>query len=356
MQFDKATDNSDRVSEMAMPNPNTDNQSSDNPLISIVIPSYDEGENVRKIYDELKNVLTQLDVTWEIIFADDGSKDGTWAEVQKIHQRDACVKGIRFSRNFGHQYALFAGMVAARGQAVISMDGDLQHPPPVIKDLIDEWRKGNKIVHTIRVDDEDTSLFKRSTGNWYYALYALWSGVNIEPGMADFRLLDRQVVDILIHLPEEGLFLRGLVHWIGFPSAKVKFQCQKRYSGQSKYTLRRMISFAWVGITSFSNIPLRWGIFIGMATSVLAFAQLAYAIFVKLYTGTAVPGWASAVSIISLLFGILFILIGVLGEYLGRVLIEVRGRPRFLVREQVGIEERGREHPLKDWTHPRTFG
>ena len=286
----------------------TEESSSDHPSLSIVIPCFNEEGNIRKIYEELRKVLFTLDMSWEIIFADDGSRDNTWHEILALHNIDHCVRGIRFSRNFGHQYALFSGMAVTKGQAVISMDADMQHPPGVIKELIEEWKQGSKIVHTIRKDHEDTSFFKRISGILFYKMYRFWSGVNIEPGMADFRLLDRQVVDVVVKLSEEGLFLRGLVHWMGYSSSKVKFQCQKRYSGESKYFTRKMLSLAWMGITSFSNIPLRWGIFIGMITSLIAFLVLGYAVFTKLFTGTAVPGWASAVSILSLLFGILFIL------------------------------------------------
>jgi dolichol-phosphate mannosyltransferase len=308
------------------------------PDLSIVIPAYYEEGNLEQMYRELNKVLPGLNLTWEIIFADDGSQDKTWEIIESLHRRDERVKGIRFSRNFGHQYALFAGLAQAKGRAVISMDADLQHPPEVIPELVAEWRKGSRIVYTIRREHQKISFFKKTTSRLFYKVLSFLSGVKLESGTADFRLMDRQVVDSILQLREEGLFLRGLVNWVGYPASSVTFQSADRFSGVSQYTLRKMIKFAWTGITSFSLVPLRIGIIIGVVTSILAFAELAYAIYAKLFTDTAVPGWASAVSILSILFGVLFILVGLLGEYIGRILIEVRRRPRFLISDQVGID------------------
>ncbi len=213
------------------------------------------------------------------------------------------------------------------------MDADLQHPPDVIPKLIEEWKKGNKIVHTLRIDHENISQFKKVASYLFYKIFSFLSGVEISAGMADFRLLDRVVVDELLRLNESVIFLRGLVNWIGFPSSRVQFQCRNRFSGDTKYDFLRMVKFAWRGITSFSIIPLRIGILIGILTSIFAFYQLAETIYVKLFTDHAVPGWASTVGVITLLFGVLFILIGLLGEYIGSILIQVRGRPRFVVSE-----------------------
>jgi glycosyltransferase involved in cell wall biosynthesis len=218
------------------------------------------------------------------------------------------------------------------------MDGDLQHPPSVVPLLVDEWRRGARIVHTVRVDSDDLSWFKRTASRAYYRLFTFLSGVPITPGMADFRLLDRQVVDELLQFREVDVFLRGLVEWVGYPSATVAFQAARRHSGDPKYTFRRMLKFAWTGITSFSLVPLRAGIVIGLVTAVLSFAALVHAVWVRLVTPQdAVPGWATIVALIGLFFGILFVLIGVLGEYLARILVQVRQRPRFLVSGTVGF-------------------
>jgi glycosyltransferase involved in cell wall biosynthesis len=316
-------------------NESAPSQSSDRtaPAISAVVPAYNESGNLPELYRRVRDVLDGLGRSWEIVFADDGSVDATWATIRELSGRDCRVRGVRLSRNFGHQYALWAGLRHARGRAVITLDADLQHPPELIPELVAAWDAGARIVHTVRRDGRHVSRFKAATSRLYYRLYSRLSGVDIDPGMADYRLLDRSVVDGLAQFQEDGLFLRGLVQWVGFPSAKIPFECGERFSGTSKYTLRKMLRLAWHGISSFSNVPLRLAIGLGIFTSGLAFLELVYAVTARLFWGHTVPGWASAVSLVSLLFGILFILLGILGEYIGRILIEVRARPRYLVAE-----------------------
>jgi len=303
--------------------------SEDRPEISIVIPAFNEEENIPVIYLELTKVLEPLEMPWEVLFVDDGSKDGTWEQIVSLNKRDSHVKGLRLSRNFGHQYALLAGLFRATGNAVISMDGDLQHPPQAVPRLIAEWRKGKKVVNTIRRDPPDFSLFKKVTALVYYKVFSFLSGVKIERGMADFRLLDRQALNSVLQFPEEGLFLRGLVQWIGYESSTIEYQSENRLSGVSKYTLRKMARFAWNGITSFSLIPLRMGIIVGTVTSIWAFGYLTYVVYAKFYLPDVVPGWATTVGILSLLFGILFILLGIIGEYIGRIPATVTNRGKL---------------------------
>ena len=306
------------------------------PTLSVVIPAYNEQGNLERLYQELMSVLDSLDMDWEMVFVDDGSHDETWSQVQSLHHRDQRVRGIRLSRNFGHQNALIAGLTNASGDAVISMDADLQHPPAVIPLLTAEWRRGNKIVHTVREDNESVSGFKRLTSRLYYRLFTYLSGVEIQSGMADFRLLDRQVLQDILRFGEEGMFLRGIVQWVGYPSSTVNFRCGTRFSGSTKYTLTKMVRFAWHGISSFSLVPLRVAILIGLLASCIAFLGVIYAIVSRWLMHGTVAGWASTLAIVSFLFGILFFFLAILAEYLGRILEEVRGRPRFLVSENTG--------------------
>jgi dolichol-phosphate mannosyltransferase len=308
------------------------------PQVSVVIPAYNEESNLTELHDEIMKTLPSIGITWEIIFVDDGSKDNTWGKILSLRERNPSVKGLRLSRNFGHQYALIAGLSQSKGAAVISLDADLQHPPGIIPNLISDWKKGNKIVNTIRLDSEDISFLKKITSRLFYKLFSFLSGVKIESGMADFRLLDRQVVENILEFKEESLFLRGLVQWVGYPSSTVTYQSSERFRGDSKYTMKKMIRFALDGISSFSIIPLRVGILIGTITSGIAFCGILYAIYSVFFVEKTVSGWASSISILSFLLGILFILLGVVGEYIGRILLEVKGRPRFLIRDKVGID------------------
>jgi len=307
--------------------------------ISVVVPAYNEHGNIRQLYAEVLDVVCSLGLPWELVFSDDGSTDGTWQVITELAEKDPRIAGVRLSRNFGHQRALLAGLRCARGAAIVSMDADLQHPPAAISGLVAEWRNGSKIVKTVRVDSPDTSMLKRLTSRCYYRLFAWLSGVPLQPGMADFRLLDRAVLDDILRFPEEGLFLRGIVEWVGYRSATVPYECRKRFTGSTKYSLKKMVRFAWEGISSFSIVPLRLAALVGFVASGISFLAVIYAIYVKVIAGHAVPGWASSVAIVAFLFGILFIILGLLGEYVGRILLEVRRRPRFLVSESLGIDE-----------------
>lgn len=302
-------------------------------MISIVVPAYNEERNLEVLYTRLREQLEALRMHWELIVVDDGSADGTWNTVAAVSGRDPRVRGVRLSRNFGHQNALLAGLASARGRAVVMMDADLQHPPEVVPQLVKEWQAGFQIVHAIRRDPPSVSLFKRITSKVYYRLFSYLSGVEIEPGAADFRLVDRQVLDEILKFKEEGMFLRGIVHWVGYATTSVSFDCRERHAGKSGYSLSKMITLAWHGVSSFSLVPLRIAMAIGLLSSTLAFLGVAYAIIGKWYDKEAIPGWASTVAIVSFLFGVLFVFLAVLAEYIGRIMVEVRGRPRFLVRE-----------------------
>jgi len=306
----------------------------DSPILSVVVPAYKESANLEHLYEELVKSLSPLGYVWELIIVDDGSPDGTWECILGLQRRDSRIRGLRLSRNFGHQYALLAGMSEARGAAVITLDADLQHPPSLLPSLVREWEEGSKIVHTVRRDCPGVSWSKRFTSKMFYRVFSFLSGVHISPGMADFRLLDQQVVREILRLKESGLFLRGLVQWVGYSNSRVEFDCADRFAGETSYNFGRMLRFAWTGITSFSVVPLRLATGLGLLTSLFAFYELLDALYVKVFTFNAVPGWTSLFGLVSLLFGILFILIGITGEYIARVLEEVRGRPRFVISDR----------------------
>ncbi len=302
-------------------------------MISVVVPAYNEERNVDVLYARLRTELDPVTPDWEIVIVDDGSSDATWERVSALSAADARVRGVRLSRNFGHQSALLAGLAAARGRAVVSMDADLQHPPEVVAELVRAWQQGFQIVHAVRRDPPRMPFLKRQTSRLYYRLFAFLSGVDIEAGAADFRLLDRQVLDEILKFEEEGLFLRGIVHWVGYATTSVPFDCGERFAGTSKYNFRKMLTLGWHGVSSFSLVPLRIGIFIGLLSSTVAFLGVCYAILGKWLDHSAIPGWASSVAISSFLFGVLFVFLAILAEYVGRIVVEVRKRPRFLVRE-----------------------
>jgi dolichol-phosphate mannosyltransferase len=304
-------------------------------MISIVVPAYNEERNLEVLHRRVSEIMDGAvgRDDWELVFVDDGSSDGTWQAIDSLNKSDARVRGVRLSRNFGHQSALMAGLAAARGQAVIMMDADLQHPPELLPQLVAKWREGFQIVHAVRRDPPNLSWFKRATSRAYYKMFVFLSGVEIEPGAADFRLLDRQVLDEILQFEEEGLFLRGIVHWVGYSTASVPFDCGERYAGSSKYSLTKMLQLGWHGVSAFSLVPLRIGIVIGLISSSIAFLGVCYAILGKWLDREAIPGWASSVAISSFLFGVLFVFLAVLAEYVGRIAVEIRRRPRFLVRE-----------------------
>jgi dolichol-phosphate mannosyltransferase len=303
-------------------------------MISIVIPAYNEERNLEVLYAHVREVLNAAaESDWELIVIDDGSMDRTWDVLRALNNTDVRVRGVRLSRNFGHQSALMAGLAVARGRAVVMMDADLQHPPALLPQLVRKWREGFQIVHAVRRDPPHVSWFKRTTSSLSYRLFRFMSGVEIEAGSADFCLLDRQVVDEVLKLEEEGLFLRGLIHWVGYATTSVPFEAGQRHAGTTKYSFRKMLTLGWHGGSSFSLVPLRIGIAIGLLCSTFAFLSVGYAIVGWWVDDEIVPGWASSVVVSSFLFGVLFVFLAVLAEYVGRIAVEVRRRPRFLVRE-----------------------
>ena len=307
------------------------------PVISVVVPVCNEEANLDELCAELARNLDGCCAAWEIIMVDDGSTDATWQVIERLHGADKRVKGLRLVRNMGHQFALLAGLRHAKGDAVISMDGDLQHPPSLVPELVDRWRQGYKLVQARRAACSSTPVWKSASSKWFYRFFSLLSGVELCEGLSDFRLLDRSALEVALQFGETGLFWRGIVQVTGVSSTLVDYVPRPRKHGRTKYTLLRMCNLAWTGITSFSLVPLRLAVILGGAVSLLAFAELLYVLYVRLFTESAVPGWASALSVVSFLFGVLFVLLGIVGEYVGRILVEVRRRPRYILAETAGI-------------------
>lgn len=300
--------------------------------LSIVVPLYNEAVNIRPLLDRLLPVLDGIGARFELILVDDGSHDSTWHAISRAAEAHPAIRGVRLARNFGHQNALISGLTLASGAAVVTMDGDLQHPPELIPELVDRWRRGAKVVLTRRIDGRETGFLKRTSSAAFYRVFSLLSEVEMSAGSSDFRLLDRSALDQILRLGSQGLFLRGAVAWLGMPAETVPFEVAPRHAGSSKYSWGRMIRFAARAIVSYSTKPLRLGIWLGLGTSALAFLELAYIGF-EYASGRTVPGWASTVGIVSLLFGILFIVLGIIGAYVAQIHLALQRRPVFLIEE-----------------------
>jgi dolichol-phosphate mannosyltransferase len=311
---------------------------SERPEVSIVSPLFNERANVEPLVAAIGQALGSAGIEYELVLVDDGSSDGTWEVIEALAARDPRVRGVALSRNFGHQGALLAGLNHTRGSAVVTMDGDLQHPPDVVPALVAAWREGYKVVNTRRSDSADTNAFKRFTSRAFYRVFSSLSGVPMEPGLSDFRLVDRAALSALTRMGDADLFIRGIVSWLGFKTKVVPYQAGRRHSGAPKFTLRRMFRLSAGAMLSFSALPLRIGIGIGFVTSVLAFLELCYILFVY-SRGEVVPGWASVMTVMSFMFGILFVLLGVIGTYLGKIYEILKRRPRYVIGERVGFAE-----------------
>jgi dolichol-phosphate mannosyltransferase len=302
-------------------------------LLSIVVPAHNEEANVGTLHAALCAVASNTAMDIEIIFVDDGSTDSTRQRVAAIQADDERVRLVALTRNFGHQAAVLAGLEQARGDAVVSMDCDLQHPPALILEMIAAWQLGAAVVETIRDDTVDASWFKRATSRLFYRFINMLSDTPITPGAADFRLLDRKPLNDLLRLRDQRLFLRGMIAWIGYPHASLHYVAGARAAGRSSYSLRRMISFAVDGITAFSAKPLRVAFYMGVAAGLLT---LCYLLLIAYRTarGEVVEGWTSLMLVVLFLGTTQLITLGVLGEYIGRIYDQTRGRPRYLALEE----------------------
>jgi glycosyltransferase involved in cell wall biosynthesis len=306
------------------------------PSVSVVVPVLNERENVEELVRRLGLALgPELE---ELIFVDDGSTDGTVELLEELRRRDPRIKILVFTRNFGHQTALSAGLDFARGEAVVLMDGDLQHPPELVPQMIKLWRQGASIVSTVRRVQHGAGFTKRAGTALFYKLINLISDTPIDPNAADFRLLSRPVVEQLRRLEERQRFLRGLINWTGYPQASIPFDAPPRAAGCTKYSAARMAALALDAIFSFSRFPLRLAVYGGLILWVVSLAYAVYAMYVKFGRGTAVPGWTSIVIVASMIGGFQSILIGLVGEYVGRLYEEIKRRPLYLVARAHGLD------------------
>ena len=300
--------------------------------VSVVVPAFNEEGNIPRLANELVNVLKQYK-SYEIIFINDGSVDNTLDTIKKLRLYNKNIHYISLSRNFGHQYALKAGLDGATGNFVISMDADLQHPVNLIPTLIQEWQNGYDIVYTVRTDKKTESLFKRSTSKLYYKIFNFLTGLNMPSGTADFRGMDKKAVQVLKNMPEKTLFLRGLVFWMGFKQKALSYQVHPRFTGKSAYTLKKMMSLAMAGATSFSVKPLRIAIYAGFIVAVLGCLFTAYVLYMKLFGGATISGWASIMCVLLILGGSQLFMMGIIGEYIGMIFMEMKKRPNYIVDE-----------------------
>jgi len=299
--------------------------------VSIVIPCYNEEGNIIELYKRVKSVLNEKQV--EFIFIDDNSSDSTLSIIETLSDKDTAVKYISFSRNFGHQSALKAGLESASGDCVITMDADLQHPPEILKSLLVKWEEGFDIVYTIRKDDFINPL-KRLSSTLFYKISNYLSDVQLKNGAADFRLLDKNIVDVLVRdISEYHLFYRGLVSWVGFNQVAVAYNSDKRFTGKTKYSLRKMLSFAATGITSFSVKPLRYAVILGVFISFITVVYSIYILYVSIFTDKTIAGWTSVILSVLFIGGVNMILLGIIGEYIGKIFMQSKNRPHYLIKK-----------------------
>lgn len=300
-------------------------------LVSIVIPAYNEADNILVIAESIKKVFSSINYRYEIILVDDGSADHTLNNIKTYAMEADNIFFLEFSKNFGHQLAVKAGMDYAFGDCVISMDCDMQHPPELIPSMLQKWEEGYEVVYTIREEDKSLSKGKRSSSNYFYKILNWLSDIDLEPGAADFRLLDQKVVAVFRNFHENEPFLRGLVKWLGFKQYAIKYNPAARFSGQSKYTIKKMFRLALHGVTSFSIKPLYTAVYLGF---ILSFASVLYVPYIiyAFVNNVEVSGWASVIMTIVFFGGLQLIILGIIGIYVGKMFMQTKNRPNYIIR------------------------
>ncbi|MGD0153518.1 MAG: glycosyltransferase family 2 protein [Thermacetogeniaceae bacterium] len=307
-------------------------------LYSVIVPLYNEESVIQETYNRLKRVMEATRGSYELIFVNDGSRDRTLEIARAIRSRDNRVKLLSFSRNFGHQVAITAGMDYSSGKAVVVIDADLQDPPEVILKMIEKWKQGYEVVYGRRLARRGETCFKKISAQLFYRTLKNMADVDLPVDAGDFRLIDRRVCDALKSIPERNRYVRGLIGWLGFKQTGVDFIREKRFAGETKYPPQKMVRFAADAVTSFSYKPLSMATYAGAIVSVSSLAYLIFLLLEKLFNRPAAPGWALMVALSLLLNGLMFICLGIIGEYVGRIYDEAKGRPLYIISEKEGFD------------------
>jgi dolichol-phosphate mannosyltransferase len=313
------------------------------PTLSVVAPVFNEEAILHELYRRLREVLDGAGLDWELVLINDGSRDRSLEIMRELNAADPRVRVVSFARNFGHQVAITAGADYAQGQAVCIIDADLQDPPEVILDLLAKWREGYEVIYAVRSEREGETWFKEFTAKAFYRIIYRITDINIPMDTGDFRLMDRKVVEALRTMREKHRFMRGMSVWVGFKQTGVHYKRAARFAGETKYPLKKMLKFALDGITSFSYFPLQLATYIGFAAAALAVVGIILTIILRLTGSHAFEGQASTLVAVLFLGGVQLISVGIIGEYLGRIYDEVKGRPLYIVGEALGFEEKVNE-------------
>ena len=316
--------------------------------LSVVVPVYNEGPNIGLLCDRVIPILERITRAWEIVFVDDGSADDTLSAITARNAVEPRVGAVSFSRNFGKEVAIAAGLDHARGRAVVIMDADLQHPPELIETFVERWREGYVMVFGQRTDRAGESPMKRGFARAFYRLFERFGETSLPPGAGDFRLIDRKGVEVLRTLHERARFSKGLYAWIGFKSTGVPFVVKERLHGETKWSFRKLFRFAFDGIAAFTTVPLRVWTYVGMLISVLAFLTALFFAIRTLLFGADVPGFPSLIVSVMFFSGIQLLSLGIIGEYVGRIFAEVKRRPLYVVAERVGGAAEAAEGLVRD--------
>ncbi len=307
------------------------------PFLSIVIPIYNEEGNVLELYRNLQEAIREVGRSYEIIFVNDGGSDHSIDLIKELHLQNPNIRLISFSRNYGHQAALTAGLQHSTGEIVITMDGDLQHPPNLIPKMIECWKNGYETVHMVKEKQEERGFLKNILASGFYSVFSKISEIDMDPNASDFRLMSRKAVNVLNAMPEQHRFIRGLTYWMGFRSSKIEYIAPKRFSGEPKYSIFKLAKLASAGVLSFSVFPLRASFYVGLTIASFSFLYALFAAYKRIFIGNVPMGYTDMMFFVLFLGGVQLVFLGVIGEYLAKVFQEVRRRPLYVIDEMIGF-------------------